>query len=229
MSRIGVITALQSEADCLGGSLNHTDLLNFVSGIGSEAAAQAASIAVKAGCDTLVSYGYAGALDPALRAGDLLIGLSISNEDTTLESDDGAVQQLISKIKRTDDIRVRSSLLYAAPSIVKSRMQKSDLRRKGGWDAADMESLAIGCAAQQHGLSFFIVRAIVDTADVSLPDSLSKMVDERGAIRRTTALWEILKKPLEVPKYRGLAKAHKRADRSLRCVAPLLVQILTGD
>ena len=82
----------------------------------------------------------------------------------------------------------------------------------------------MGCAAQHHGLSFLIVRAIADTADVSLPESLSKMVDERGAIRRATALWEILKNPLEAPKYNDLAKAQKKADRSLRCVAPLLLQ-----
>ena len=226
MTRIGVITALQSEADCLGGSLNHTDLLNFVSGIGSTAAARAASQAVEAGCDTLVSYGYAGALDPVLRTGDILIGLSISNEQITLESNGGAVQQLISEIEKTDDVRARSSLFYAAPTVVKSTREKADLRQKGGWDAVDMESFAIGCAAQQHGLSFLIVRAIADRADVSLPDSLSEMVDERGVIRRTTALWEILKNPLELPKYTGLAKAQKKADRSLRCVAPLLVQIL---
>ena len=154
MARIGVITALQSEADCLGGHLKHTELLNFVSGIGSAAAARAAGQAVEAGCDTLVSFGYAGALDPALRAGDILIGLSISNDQTTLKSDGGGVQRLISEIGKTDDVCVRSSLLYTAPSIVKSTMQKSDLWRKGGWDAVDMESFAIGCAAQQHGRAF---------------------------------------------------------------------------
>jgi len=225
LARVGIITALQSEADCLGEHLNHTELLNFVSGIGSEAAARAASQAVEAGCDTLVSYGYAGALDPALRAGDLVVGLSISNEQTTLNSDGGGVQQLISEIDKTNDVRARSSLLYAAPSIVKSTMQKSALRRKGGWDAVDMESFAIGCAAQQHGLAFLIIRAIADTANEALPDSLPKLVDERGTIRRTTALWEILKNPLDAPKYCGLAKAQAKADRSLRCVAPLLVQI----
>ena len=224
MSRIGVITALQSEADCLGGPFNPTDLLSFVSGIGSAAASRSASQAIEAGCDVLVSYGYAGALDPALRAGDLLIGRSISNKETTLEIDRGAVHQLISKIEKTNDVPVRLSLLYAASSIVKSTAQKSDLRRKGGWDAVDMESFAIGCAAQRHGLSFLIVRAIADTADVSLPDSLSKIVDERGAIRRATAMWEMLKNPLAVTTYSGLAKAQKKADRSLRCVAPLLLQ-----
>ena len=189
------------------------------------AAARAASQAVEAGCDTLVSFGYAGALDPALCAGDILIGLSISNDQTTLKSDGGGVQHLISEIEKTDDVRVHSSLLYAAPSIVETTMQKSDLWRKGGWDAVDMESFAIGCTAQQHGRAFLIIRAIADTANETLPNSLPKMIDEVGAIRRTTALWEILKNPLEAPKYCSLAKAKKKADRSLRCVAPVLVQV----
>lgn len=229
MAHIGVITALQSEADCLDGCLNHNELLNFVSGTGPAAATRAASQAVKAGCDTLVSYGYAGALDPALRAGDLIFGLSVSNEETTLESDRDAIQQLISKIEKMQGFGAHSSRLYASPSIVKTEAQKSKLRRKGGWGAVDMESFAIGCVAQQHCLSFLIVRAIVDTADVSLPDNISKMVDESGAIRRTTALWEILKNPSELRKFSGLAKAQKLADRSLRCVAPLMAQIRIGS
>ena len=55
--------------------------------------------------------------------------------------------------------------------------------------------------------SFIIVRSIVDIADVSLPNNLSKIVDKRGATRGAAALWELLKTPREFPKYRGLAKA----------------------
>ena len=98
--------------------------LNFVSGTGSVAAARASSQAIEAGCDTLVSYGYAGALDPALRAGDLLFGLSVSNEDTTIETDGDVVRQLISKIEKIEGIVARSSLFYAAPSIIKTASQK---------------------------------------------------------------------------------------------------------
>ncbi|MBN08228.1 MAG: hypothetical protein CMM45_10390 [Rhodospirillaceae bacterium] len=225
MPRVGVITALRSEADCLRWSPSNTDFLNFVSGTGSVAAARASSQAIEAGCDTLVSYGYAGALDPALRAGDLLFGLSVSNEETTIETDGDLVTQLISKIKKIEGIVARSSLFYAAPSIIKTASQKSDLRQKGRWDAVDMESFAIGCAAQKHNFSFIIVRSIVDIADVSLPNNLSKIVDKRGATRGAAALWELLKTPREFPKYRGLAKAKKLADQSLRCVAPLLAQV----
>ena len=226
MTHIGVITALESEAGCLDRFLNHADLQNFVSGPGASAAALAASRAIEARCNTLVSYGYAGALDPALRAGDLLIGLSISNEKNKIESDNSSVQQLISKIDKTNGVRAQLSTLYAAPSIVTSAAQKAKLRRRGGWDAVDMESFAVGCAALQHGLSFLIVRAIVDTAELSLPDNLSKMIDERGAILRKTALWGILKNPLDLPKYSSLAGARKKADQALRRVAPLLVKVL---
>ena len=225
MAHIGIITALQSEADCLGRSPKYTEVLNFVSGTGSVAAARASSQAIEAGCDMLVSYGYAGALDPTLRAGDLLFGLSVSNEKTTIETDGDALKLLISELEKIKGIGARLSLFYAAPSIVKTESQKSHLRLKGGWDAMDMESFAIGCAAQRHDRSFLIVRAIVDIADVSLPDRISEMVDERGAIRGINALWKILKNPMELPKYGGLAKAQKMADHSLRCVAPLLAQI----
>ena len=193
--------------------------------MGSVAAARASSQAIEAGCDMLVSYGYAGALDPAMRAGDLLFGLSVSNEKTTIETDGEVVTQLISGIEKIEGMVARSSLFYAAPSIIKTASQKSDLRQKGRWDAVDMESFAIGYAAQRHNFSFIIVRSIVDIADVSLPDSLSKIADKRGAISGIAALWELLKNPWEFPKYSGLATAKKLADQSLRCVAPLLSQI----
>ena len=132
------------------------------------------------------------------------------------------------EIHEIEGIVSSSSFFYTAPSIVKTASQKSDLRLKGGWDAVDMESFAIGCAAQKHNFSFIIVRSIVDIADISLPDSLSKIVDKRGAISGAAALWNLSKNPVEFLKYSSLAKAKKLADQSLRGVAPLLTQIRVG-
>ena len=81
----------------------------------------------------------------------------------------------------------------------KDSIAKIGPRQKGRWDAVDMESFAIGCAAQKHNFSFIIVRSIVDIADVSLPNNLSKIVDKRGATRGAAALWELLKTPGSFP------------------------------
>ena len=50
--------------------------------------------------------------DPALRAGDLLFGLSVSNEDTTIETDGDVVRQLISKIEKIEAL-LPAHLFYA--------------------------------------------------------------------------------------------------------------------
>lgn len=229
MARIGFITALKSEAGCLEGVLGQTSLLNFVSGIGPDAATRAAELAVNAECDTLVSFGYAGALDPTLRTGDLMCGLSVANEDIIIHSDKTIITRLESFIDETSDIRSKSSRIYGSSHVLHSVTQKLDLWKKGAWEAVDMESISIGYTAQQHGLTFLIVRAILDTTVISPPTGLSRITDENGHVRSGRALWEVVKNPKIAPRYAVLAAARRQANQTLRRVAPLLVRsILDG-
>jgi len=63
-----VITALKSEFACLDGSANV-----ILSGIGPERAAAAAERAIADGAPGLISFGIAGGLDAAVRAGDVVL------------------------------------------------------------------------------------------------------------------------------------------------------------
>ena len=85
MNKLGIICALHSEARCFTSGelpaqqpveLNEKALL-ILSGMGRERARQAAQKLAEAGADCLVGFGSAGALAPALRAGDLVLAAEV--------------------------------------------------------------------------------------------------------------------------------------------------------
>ena len=72
MERIGVITGLRSEAECLDVLAGPERPAAEVAGANTVRARARASALVSRGCRALLSFGVAGGLDPALRAGDLV-------------------------------------------------------------------------------------------------------------------------------------------------------------
>src|SRR5580692_1221626 len=78
---MGVVTALEAEARTLGTAVRRSDGLSSlgdgalvaVSGIGGALAAIAARRLIDAGATSLMSFGMAGGLDPALAAGSVVL------------------------------------------------------------------------------------------------------------------------------------------------------------
>ena len=79
-----MITALQSEAICLGNLLRNKNFVHRVSGIGPNAAKNTAKELCINGCSALISFGYAGALNSNFQSGALIIGHSVSNGQKTI-------------------------------------------------------------------------------------------------------------------------------------------------
>src|SRR5690242_17072614 len=73
---LGIVTGMASEARIFG-----ADALAISAG--GDAAATRAGIAslIARGADRLVSFGIAGALDPSLKPGDLIIGSAVRTTD----------------------------------------------------------------------------------------------------------------------------------------------------
>ena len=124
-------------------------------GMGREAARQAAEALVTNFCPaTLVSVGFAGAIIPELRVGDLFIPERVVDEAT------GDVFTL--KAQGTGGTLVTGSRV-AGPDA------KSALRARLAADAVDMEAAAVGGVAAAHRLGFFAVKAISDEPDFPMP------------------------------------------------------------
>jgi len=78
---VGIITGLQSEADCLRTISRDLNLNILVSGVSPDRAEALARRLCENQCDLLLSFGIAGALRAGIATGDLLIPASVIQSD----------------------------------------------------------------------------------------------------------------------------------------------------
>lgn len=179
MSRVGIVTALAREARALAPGMTPAadvrgirmykiaDALLVVSGMGCEAAIEAARALIAAGVTALASVGTAGALDPALRCGAIVLPEEVvSLEDPPVRCD--ALWRRALQLALPED-RLCGGRLLGIRAPLGSRLDKAIAWRETQAAAADMESAAIAHAAAAAGLPFVAVRVIVDTAAEDLP------------------------------------------------------------
>jgi adenosylhomocysteine nucleosidase len=132
-------------------------------GIGAEAARRAAE-AVIALYDPTIAYsaGFAGALDPSLKVGEILRpGRVVNVGDGSTAILDGA-----------------DGVLVTFGSVA-SPAQKAKLRESFGAHAVDMEAAAVARAAEARGIAFGAIKVISDASDFELP-SMERFVNSEG-------------------------------------------------
>lgn len=136
----------------------------FHTGMGAEAAAAALSERIsRFRPQKIISSGFAGALAPNLKAGDLILAENLSSA--------GWVNQLHGTSHLKD---IRIGTMCSATKIVDSPASKLELRKKSGADAVDMESTELFRVACKANIPMLTVRSISDDAesDMVLPPAL---------------------------------------------------------
>ena len=166
------------------GILRGTPAVVVQSGVGKVNAA----LCVQCLCDRfavthLLNTGIAGALNPALRIGDLLISTDAVQHDMDVTvfgyapgqvpgqalsfPADEALAQLARKASETVDPsrRVLRGRVVSGDQFICSKAVKDRLIQVFQGDCAEMEGAAIAQGAVRNGLPFVIIRAISDQAD----------------------------------------------------------------
>lgn len=135
-------------------------------GIGAEGARRATEAIITLYAPRLVySVGYAGALEPGLRAGEIITPARV------IDAGDG------SSIRIAGGNGVLVSYKHIA-----SPEQKSKLWQSYGAQAVDMESAAVARAAELKTVPFKAVKVISDEFDFDLPGT-ERFVDSDGRFR----------------------------------------------
>lgn len=220
MTRIGFITGLEKEAALLRENPAYAKSDIACAGAKSENAYALASNLAEAGCEVLISFGVAGALDPRLKAGDVILPRSVINEaGRVFETDPDHHQKLMSHLSQRLNVSDGSS--YGSDNIISEASEKQRLNRSSGAVAVDIESLGIAKAAQKLDCPFLIVRAILDTADQNLPATSLGAIDDDGNIKISRILNGLARNPAELPGLLRLAGNSHKAFASLSRVAAL--------
>ena len=151
----------------------------------------------------VLMLGVAGAVDPAMETGEMVLarsyvpdsgdeaGSPLAPDATMLEQAEAASVVLRMPISRTPSLTVNH--------LISELDERQELRRKYGVASVNMEDHAVASAAADAGVPFISVRVILDTADQSLPGYLPGLSKGGSAM-----LTEVLLKPWRIPTLRRL-------------------------
>jgi len=120
--------------------------------------------ALRRGAAGVVSFGLCGALDPALKVGDVVVGEAVCDPDDTFDADPEWAQRIIAAAPEA-----KLGRFARAEQPVASLAEKAELRRRTGAAAVDLESYVVARLARWFGVPFAIVRAVSDDAGRALP------------------------------------------------------------
>lgn len=227
----GVVAALAAEARALSPTARvagpYTALddgtLVAVSGIGCAAAGLAADRLIDAGATALVSWGLAGGLDPALRAGAVCMPREVLGADGSCYATAAPWREALrASIAARGAIAPGNLIvpgrLLTALEPVDSVAAKDKAYRETGAAAVDMESSAIAAAARVRNLPFIAVRVVVDTASDAVPACVAA-ASGSGRVRIGRLLAGLIRSPSEIGPLVRLARRYRAAIRSLEAVA----------
>jgi adenosylhomocysteine nucleosidase len=174
------------------------DAVVVCGGIGAEAARRAAEAVIVLYAPVIVySAGFAGALDPGLKVGDVVRPQRVVNagDGSSVELDQG------------------EGVLVSFGSVA-SPEQKASLRNSFVAQAVDMEAASVARAAEARGVSFAVVKVISDEFDFSFP-SMERFVDSDGQFLERRFAWFAALRPWLWPQVARLARNSNHASQAL--------------
>jgi adenosylhomocysteine nucleosidase len=147
----------------------------------SEAASLSEFIARAAndGCRGIVSYGLAGGLCSNLRAGDIVIGSEIIEQNASIRTDDLWSAWLLSAMPTA-----RYGPIVGVDLPILASTLRGELGLQSGALVADMESHVVARLAATHGLRFVALRVVVDAAGCNVPQVALACLLSNGEISR---------------------------------------------
>ena len=186
----------------------------YVTGIGKTATIAGIASIVQARPNALILAGFCGGANPKLRTGDLHVAASFyhRDEDDSITADAELSSAILSSA-RGYGVNV-SNEPSATVGDIAGPWAKAELRYSTGVASVNMEDYWAASAMAAAGVPFASVRAVLDTADQSLPEHLT-VKDVRPA---RVALNTVIR-PGRLPSLLALAMQCRSARRNLtRCV-----------
>jgi adenosylhomocysteine nucleosidase len=187
-----------------------------VSGIGRVAAEAGARALVEAGVSALMTFGMAGGLDPALKAGSVVLPCEMISADGTRFAASRSWRERVAAAVSPLRAVAEGNLLTSAYAI-DTPADKAAAFRDTGAAAVDMESAAVAEIASHHNLPFIAVRVIVDTAADKLPRAVVN-ASRAGRVQIGRLIAGLVLAPGEIGALIRLVQRYRIAMRSLRAI-----------
>jgi adenosylhomocysteine nucleosidase len=187
-----------------GAAVPPVDVVAAVVGIGPARARQGTEALLQVTTvDYIVMIGVAGALDPSLQIGDLIVPAEVWDADTLSSHHPVPVQAVA-----TAGILRTSGEMQTDPQVLAPD-------RERGVVALDMETSAVAAVSENHGIAFSAFRTISDRVQDGIVDaSTLEMTNPDGSANVWGAIRIIARKPSMLRKLTKLARDVRRATEA---------------
>ena len=231
---LGIVTGLGFEAEIARAAIaaaapSGGDAVTVVChGPGQAHGHSAARSLLDIGATALLSFGVAGGCNPDLPTGTVILSTGV--RDLTA---DGSGEMLFTnrewqrrlKSRLLGNVLIEEAMLASVAVPATGAAAKHGLYSNLNAAAVDMESSAVARAAIGAGIPFMALRAIVDTADTSLPPAALAGLGPDGTPRIMAILRAVCRRPQDIPGLvrLGIAsgKAKRALERSAAATAPM--------
>ena len=139
----------------------------------------------------IISTGFAGALQPELKIGNIVV----SNEIVGLQGEPLKIDVGMNS-DSTRGLHVGRTLTVDA--MIQTVVEKQSLATQTGAIAVDMESLSVATVCRETKTRFMAVRAISDDMSADLPSEVLSLLGETGAVRFGAVIGSLWKRPSSI-------------------------------
>jgi len=178
------------------GELHGKRVIFCRSGVGKVNAAVCTQLLIDQGVDCVVFTGVAGALDPGLDIGDIVISTVCQHHDMDVTalvfprgvipfqelSEFAADERLVQLAVRAGETlfpgRCRTGKVLSGDQFIASRQIVRELRETMGGTCIEMEGAAVAQVCAMNDVPFVIIRSMSDRADGGAPESFEAFTVE---------------------------------------------------
>jgi hopanoid-associated phosphorylase len=165
------------------------------------------------GATHLLSFGLAGALDPALSAGTLILPDRIVQAGGSEHCSDPVWHARLAELFHDRQPVIGRHL--GADQAIADASGKSALLAATAARAVDMESHVLAAAAAEAGLPFAVIRVICDDAGTALPPAALAAIRPDGSTDLLAIALSVLRAPGQIPALRRLGRAAAQAEATM--------------
>lgn len=213
MTRLGVVTGLAAEADCIhraAATLPEKNRpLTYIAAANADRARAGAERLLAEGAGALISFGIAGGLDIGLAPGSLVVADAVvPPEGPSIETDPRWRARFVARL---DPGEATVAAIAGNDRVVAVVADKRALLDRTGAIAVDMESHGVAVAARAAGVPLLVLRVVADPAARAVPSVALHALGADGRARPAALLGRLATKPWELLPLVRIALDSRRA------------------
>lgn len=202
------------------GILDGRRILLAANGAGPKLAARALEIAIRAISaadlqssllEAVISVGLCGALDPALREGQVVVATQVCAPGT---------DEVFTACSVEAEQPFVSGVFVSQDRIASTTREKAQLRERYSATAVEMESFGIAGRAKRANLPFCCIKVVSDRADESFKIDFNQSRSKEGRISRGKIVFKAVARPGVIPE---LFRLKRRAEMAAGALGDFLV------